>query len=161
MRRPRSGGGGAAAGPPLRSSTRRARPQPGPLQQESANPYPAPLPPPLPLAQGPTDTPYEGGVFELSINVPEQYPLVPPAVRYRTKIFHPNVHFKVGAARGARHGAARPGPRASNGPGRPTAGAALCRGGRSPAPARGPIDGAQRPARPFDLPSPPTPGPRL
>jgi hypothetical protein len=34
-------------------------------------------------------------VFELSINVPEQYPLVPPAVRYRTKIFHPNVHFKV------------------------------------------------------------------
>ena len=29
------------------------------------------------------------------LNVPEQYPLMPPAVRYRTKIFHPNVHFKV------------------------------------------------------------------
>jgi len=28
--------------------------------------------------------------------VPEQYPLVPPAVRYRTRIFHPNVHFKTG-----------------------------------------------------------------
>lgn len=34
-------------------------------------------------------------MFELVINVPEQYPLQPPAVRYRTKIFHPNVHFKV------------------------------------------------------------------
>jgi hypothetical protein len=51
--------------------------------------------PPTPTPQGPTDTAYEGGVFELAINVPEQYPLVPPAVRYRTKIFHPNVHFKV------------------------------------------------------------------
>jgi peroxin-4 len=42
------------------------------------------------------DTPFHGGVFELVINVPEQYPLVPPNVRFRTKIFHPNVHFKVG-----------------------------------------------------------------
>ena len=33
------------------------------------------------------------------LNVPEQYPLMPPAVRYRTKIFHPNVHFKVCASR--------------------------------------------------------------
>lgn len=47
------------------------------------------------LLQGPTDTPFEAGTFELSINVPEQYPLVPPAVRFKTKIFHPNVHFKV------------------------------------------------------------------
>lgn len=48
--------------------------------------------------QGPSDTPFEGGTFELVINVPEQYPLVPPNVRYRTKVFHPNVHFKVCAA---------------------------------------------------------------
>lgn len=27
--------------------------------------------------------------------MPEQYPLVPPAVRFKTKIFHPNVHFRV------------------------------------------------------------------
>jgi ubiquitin-protein ligase len=45
--------------------------------------------------QGPRDTPFQGGVFELGIRVPEQYPLVPPAVHFRTKIFHPNVHFKV------------------------------------------------------------------
>jgi len=49
------------------------------------------------LNQGSVDTPFEGGTFELAINVPEQYPLVPPSVRFRTKIFHPNVHFKVGS----------------------------------------------------------------
>lgn len=49
----------------------------------------------LSLLQGPKETPFEDGSFELSITVPEQYPLVPPAVRYKTKIFHPNVHFKV------------------------------------------------------------------
>lgn len=53
----------------------------------------------LPLSlQAPKDTPYEGGTFELTISVPEQYPLVPPSVRFRTKIFHPNFHFKVVAA---------------------------------------------------------------
>ena len=30
------------------------------------------------------------------LKVPEQYPLVAPNVRFKTKIFHPNVHFKVG-----------------------------------------------------------------
>ncbi len=29
--------------------------------------------------QGPSDTPFEGGTFELAISVPEQYPLVAPA----------------------------------------------------------------------------------
>lgn len=45
--------------------------------------------------QGPSETPYEGGVFQLAFAVPEQYPLQPPQVRFLTKIFHPNVHFKV------------------------------------------------------------------
>ena len=47
------------------------------------------------LLQGPADTPYEGGSFHLTLQVPEQYPLVPPTVRFRTRIFHPNIHFKV------------------------------------------------------------------
>eukprot|EP00270_Netrium_digitus_P004948 TRINITY_DN1643_c0_g1_i2.p1 TRINITY_DN1643_c0_g1~~TRINITY_DN1643_c0_g1_i2.p1 ORF type:complete len:137 (+),score=25.05 TRINITY_DN1643_c0_g1_i2:246-656(+) len=46
--------------------------------------------------KGPDDTPYEGGAFLLSFVIPEQYPLVPPQVRFVTKIFHPNVHFKTG-----------------------------------------------------------------
>ncbi|MCO5603709.1 hypothetical protein L7F22_057860 [Adiantum nelumboides] len=46
--------------------------------------------------KGPAETPYQEGIFQLSINVPEQYPLVPPQVRFLTKVFHPNVHFKTG-----------------------------------------------------------------
>lgn len=45
--------------------------------------------------QGPEGTPFEGGSYKVVINVPEQYPLLPPTARYKTKIFHPNVHFKV------------------------------------------------------------------
>ncbi|KAL4854050.1 Protein PEROXIN-4 [Chlorella vulgaris] len=48
------------------------------------------------LVKGPIDTPYEGGMFELAIVVPDQYPLVAPSVRFRTKIFHPNIHWKTG-----------------------------------------------------------------
>lgn len=47
------------------------------------------------LIKGPSETPYEGGIFQLAFAVPEQYPLQPPQVRFLTKIFHPNVHFKV------------------------------------------------------------------
>ncbi|KAK8509278.1 hypothetical protein V6N11_007680 [Hibiscus sabdariffa] len=39
-------------------------------------------------------TPYEGGVFQLAFAVPEQQPLQPPQVRFLTKVFHPNVHFR-------------------------------------------------------------------
>ncbi|WVZ19472.1 hypothetical protein V8G54_006794 [Vigna mungo] len=48
------------------------------------------------FVKGPSETPYEGGVFQLSFSVSDQYPLQPPQVRFLTKIFHPNVHFKVG-----------------------------------------------------------------
>ncbi|KAL5145085.1 Protein PEROXIN-4 [Glycine soja] len=50
----------------------------------------------LKFALGPSETPFEGGVFQLAFSVPEQYPLQPPQVRFLTKIFHPNVHFKTG-----------------------------------------------------------------
>lgn len=46
--------------------------------------------------KGPSETPYQEGVFQLAITVKEQYPLVPPEVKFATKIFHPNVHFKTG-----------------------------------------------------------------
>jgi len=46
--------------------------------------------------QGPEESPYRGGTFKLNILVPENYPLTPPQVRFITKFFHPNVHFKTG-----------------------------------------------------------------
>lgn len=39
---------------------------------------------------GPKDTPFEGGVFELQIFFPDEFPMVPPIVKCLTKIFHPN-----------------------------------------------------------------------
>lgn len=30
------------------------------------------------------------------LNVPENYPHVPPKATFTTKVFHPNVHFKTG-----------------------------------------------------------------
>lgn len=41
---------------------------------------------------GPGDTPFEGGVFPLEVFCPENYPLVPPKVLFRCKIYHPNVN---------------------------------------------------------------------
>eukprot|EP00127_Corallochytrium_limacisporum_P001117 Clim_evm5s40 gene=Clim_evmTU5s40 len=46
---------------------------------------------------GPPDTPYEKGQFALDIEIPEQYPFVPPKVKFATKIWHPNVSSQTGA----------------------------------------------------------------
>ena len=40
---------------------------------------------------GPSQTPYEGGMFEAELYLPDEYPMVPPKVLFRTKIFHPNI----------------------------------------------------------------------
>ena len=40
---------------------------------------------------GPGETPYEGGLFKAELFLPDEYPMVPPKVLFRTKIFHPNI----------------------------------------------------------------------
>jgi len=41
---------------------------------------------------GPTDTPYEGGIFEIEIRFPNDYPIRAPTVKFITEIFHANVN---------------------------------------------------------------------
>lgn len=40
---------------------------------------------------GPTGTPYAGGMFNIGIQYPEDYPFRPPRVWFKTPIFHPNI----------------------------------------------------------------------
>jgi len=41
---------------------------------------------------GPIDTPFEDGTFKLSIDFSEEYPNKAPAVKFVSKMFHPNVY---------------------------------------------------------------------
>lgn len=39
---------------------------------------------------GPEGTPWEGGIFRLSLEFSKDYPTEPPLVKFVTPIFHPN-----------------------------------------------------------------------
>ena len=41
--------------------------------------------------KGPTDTPFENGIFKISINMPTDYPFKPPKLIFKTRVYHPNI----------------------------------------------------------------------
>jgi ubiquitin-conjugating enzyme E2 R len=45
--------------------------------------------------EGPPDTAYAGGVFQLELQFPSAYPMVPPTLRFVSDFWHPNV-YEVG-----------------------------------------------------------------
>ncbi|CAL8323487.1 unnamed protein product [Arctogadus glacialis] len=45
------------------------------------------------LMQGPPDTPYEKGVFELYCQFDKDYPVKPPTIRFFTDVYHCNINY--------------------------------------------------------------------
>ncbi|KAI6166387.1 ubiquitin-conjugating enzyme/RWD-like protein [Pisolithus thermaeus] len=46
---------------------------------------------------GPEGTPYESGIFEVDVVLPESYPFCPIQVKFITKVYHPNISSVSGA----------------------------------------------------------------
>ena len=45
---------------------------------------------------GPEGSPFEDGIFELKITLNSQYPVNAPKFVFKTRVFHPNVHWETG-----------------------------------------------------------------
>jgi ubiquitin-conjugating enzyme (huntingtin interacting protein 2) len=47
--------------------------------------------------EGPENSVYEKGKFQIDIQIPPEYPYKPPKMKFDTKIWHPNVSSQTGA----------------------------------------------------------------
>ena len=43
------------------------------------------------VSYSPEDTPWEGGIYQLEMKFPQEYPNKPPTVQFLTSMFHPNI----------------------------------------------------------------------
>lgn len=43
---------------------------------------------------GPEKTPYENGVFVLSVIFPKEYPSTAPTIKFLSKVYHPNINMQ-------------------------------------------------------------------
>mmetsp|Transcript_10163 Transcript_10163/g.12329 ORF Transcript_10163/g.12329 Transcript_10163/m.12329 type:complete len:152 (-) Transcript_10163:111-566(-) len=48
------------------------------------------------MLEGPAGTPYEGGLFEVDVAFPSEYPFKAPKVKFNTQIYHPNIKKDTG-----------------------------------------------------------------
>ncbi|KAH7337276.1 ubiquitin-conjugating enzyme/RWD-like protein [Rhizoctonia solani] len=46
---------------------------------------------------GPEDTPYQGGIYQVDIVIPDSYPFQPVKMKFITKVYHPNISSASGA----------------------------------------------------------------
>ncbi|KAJ3106110.1 hypothetical protein HDU96_008317 [Phlyctochytrium bullatum] len=47
--------------------------------------------------KGPEGTPYQGGWFEVDIQITPEYPFKPPKMKFITNVYHPNISSQTGA----------------------------------------------------------------